>query len=214
MPSEERKKILQMVADGKINAEEAATLMRALDESAEDEIEVIQTEAGSRRRPEPVEGSGASDAPEFDEVRKRAMRLAAIPLWTGVILTVISAWVMFAVQRNAGYNFWFFCLAMPLVLGILLIVMGAGSRSSRWLYVNVDRTRQADWPRNITIAFPLPLGLAAWFIRNFGSQIEGLKHTNVDDVVRAISMAKTMDDPLIIHVDDSDDGERVQVFIG
>ena len=37
MSSEERRKILQMVADGKISAEEAATLMRALDEPTEDE---------------------------------------------------------------------------------------------------------------------------------------------------------------------------------
>lgn len=34
MSSEERRKILQMVADGKISAEEAATLMRALEEEA------------------------------------------------------------------------------------------------------------------------------------------------------------------------------------
>ena len=34
MSSEERRKILQMVADGKISAEEAATLMRTLDEDS------------------------------------------------------------------------------------------------------------------------------------------------------------------------------------
>ncbi len=47
MSAEERKKILQMVADGKISAEEAATLMRALDEPAEEEIEVIEAAPGS-----------------------------------------------------------------------------------------------------------------------------------------------------------------------
>ena len=43
MSSEERRKILQMVVDEKITAEEAATLMRALDEPAEDEIEDFET---------------------------------------------------------------------------------------------------------------------------------------------------------------------------
>lgn len=205
MSSEERRKILQMVADGKISAQEAAALMRALDESAGDEIEVLPTEAGSNSR---------SDAPEFDQVRKRAMRFAAIPLWIGIIVTVFAAWGMFAIQNNSGYNFWFFCLAMPLMLGILLIALGAGARNARWLYVNVDRSHQDEWPRNITIAFPLPLGLAGWFLQTFGSRIEGLKHTNVDDVIQAISLAKTMDEPLIVNVDDTDDGERVQVFIG
>ena len=206
MSAEERKKILQMVADGKISAEEAATLMRALDESAEEETEVLPTMAD----PEPEK----TDARDFEEVRKRARRFAMVPLWAGVFITVFSAWAMLAIQQSAGYNFWFFCLGIPLLLGILLIALGAGGQTSRWLYVNVDRTHQPDWPRNITIAFPLPLGLASWFLRNFGTHIEGLKHTNVDEVINAISMAKNIDEPLIVNVDDTEGGERVQVFIG
>jgi len=205
MSAEERRKILQMVADGKISAEEAATLMRSLEESAEEEIEVIEAESGS--------GGAGSDAQEFDQVRRRAMRFAMIPLWVGVILTVLSAWWMYSVQKNAGLNFWFFCLSMPFLLGILLIALGAGSGSSRWLYVNVDRSHQADWPKNITIALPLPLGLVGWFLKNFGSHIEGLKKTTIDEVLMAVSLAKSVTEPLIIHVDD-DGGERVQVFIG
>ena len=205
MSAEERRKILQMVADGKISAEEAAALMRSLEESAEEEIEVIEAESGS--------GGAGSGAAEFDQVRRRAMRFAMIPLWVGVILTVLSAWWMYSVQQNAGLNFWFFCLSMPFLLGILLIALGAGSGSSRWLYVNVDRSHQADWPKNITIALPLPLGLVGWFLKNFGSHIEGLKKTTIDEVLMAVSMAKSVTEPLIIHVDD-DGGERVQVFIG
>lgn len=212
MSSEERRKILQMVADGKISAEEAATLMRALDESGEEsdsgEPEVI--EIG------PVTGGERSEAPEIDEVRMRAHRFSGAFLWIGVLMTVFIAWWMFSVQQNSGLNFWFYCLGMPLTLGIMLIALGAGSRTSRWLYVNVDRTRSKDQdgPRRISLAFPLPLGFAAWFIRTFGSRIEGLKNTNVDDVVTAISLAKNVRDPLIVHVDDSDSGEHVQVFIG
>ena len=206
MSSEERKKILQMVADGKISAEEAATLMRALDEAAADDIEVLGTASDF--------GYERSDAPEFEQVRRRAMRFALIPLWIGIAFTVLSAWWMFSIQQRAGLNFWFFCMSMPFVLGILLIVMGAGSRVSRWIYINVDRSNQNEWPRNITIALPLPLGLVSWFLKNFGSHIEGLKRTTIDEVIMAISMAKSITEPLIINVDDSDDGEKVQVFIG
>jgi hypothetical protein len=205
MSSEERKKILQMVADGRITADEAATLMRALEQTPEED-QVLEPEAGSRSR--------ANAEPEFEEVRNRAMRLAVIPLWIGILVTVVSAWGMFAIQQNAGYNFWFFSLTVPLLLGIFLITLGAGSRTSRWIYLNVDRSQRNDWPRNITLAFPLPLGLAGWFLQNFGSYIGGLKHTNVDEVVQAISMAKSIKEPLIINVDDAEDGERVQVFIG
>jgi hypothetical protein len=205
MSAEERKKILQMVADGKISAEEAATLMRALDEPVEEEIEVIEAVPGS--------GGAGSGAAEFEEVRRRAMRFAVIPLWVGIILTVLSSWWMYSIQQNSGLNFWFFCMTMPFLFGILLIVLGAGSRSSRWLYVNVDRSQRADWPKNITIALPLPLGLVGWFLRNFGSYIEGLDRTTIDEVLMTISMAKSLTEPLIVNVDD-DGGERVQVFIG
>lgn len=206
MSSEERRKILQLVADGKISADEAANLMRTLDETAEEEIEVI--EAG------PAAGGERSDSSDFEEVRRRAMRWAMIPLWGGVLFTVLSAWGMYSIQQNTGYTFWFFCLGMPLLLGVLLIVLGAGGIGSRWLYVNVDRTRARDWPKNITIALPLPLGLVSWFLKNFGSHIEGLKKTTVDEVIMAISLTKAVKEPLIVNVDDDKDGERVQVFIG
>ncbi|MCB0100589.1 MAG: hypothetical protein H6635_16990 [Anaerolineales bacterium] len=213
MSSEERSKILQMVVDGKISAEEAASLMRALDESVEEETDSAEPEVLEF---ESVSSGERSDAPEIDEVRRRAHRFSSAFLWIGILVTVFIAWWMFGIQQNAGLNFWFFCLGMPLTFGILLIAMGAGSKTSRWLYVNVDRTRSKDpgGPRKISLAFPLPLGFAGWFIRNFGSRIEGLKNTNVDDVVNAIAMTKDMTDPLIVHVDDADDGERVQVFIG
>jgi len=202
MSTEERRKILQMVADGKISAEEAATLMRTLEESAEVEMDVLEAVSGS--------GGAGSGAAEFDQVRERAKFFALIPLWGGVILTVFSAWWMYSIQQNAGLNFWFFCVFMLFLLGVLLIAV---SGSARWLYVNVDRSQRADWPKNITIALPLPLGLVGWFLKNFGSHIDGLKKTTIDEVLMAVSTAKLVTEPLIIHVDD-DGGERVQVFIG
>ena len=104
MSSEERKKILQMVEEGKISAGDAASLMRALDadaDPAEAEMEVIQTEA----------------SPGFEEARllslkrsrSRARRFAMIPLWIGVFVTVLSAWGIYSIQQSAGMNFWFFC---------------------------------------------------------------------------------------------------------
>jgi hypothetical protein len=207
MSAEERRKILQMVADGRINAEEAATLMRSLEEPADEDLQVIDPGSG------PGEHEANIPAPEFDRVRERARIFALIPLWGGVVLTVLSAWWMFSIQQHAGLNFWFFCVSMLFLFGILLIALGAGGRSTRWLYVNVDRSYQAEWPKNITIALPLPLGLVGWFLKNFGSHIEGLKRTTIDEVLMALSMAKSVTEPLIIHADD-DGGERVQVYIG
>lgn len=211
MSSEERRKILQMVADGKISAEEAATLMRALEDEPETpSAESALIEVG------PGFGGERSEAPELEEVRRRAGRFSGAFLWIGILFTVFSAWAMFGIQQNAGLNFWFYCMTMPLVLGIMLIALGAKSKTSRWLYVNVDRSQSKDddGPRHISLAFPLPLSFVSWFIRTFGSRIENLKDKNLDAVADVIMMAKDMTEPLVVHVDDDDDGTKVQVFIG
>lgn len=209
MSSEERKKILQMVEEGKISAQEAANLMRALDadtDPVQAETDIFQTEAAS--------GYKGSDAPEFEEVRSRARRFAMIPLWTGVFVAVMSAWGIYSIQQSAGMNFWFFCLMVPLLLGVLLIALGAGGQNSKWLYVNVDRRNAHEWPQNITLGFPLPLGLTAWFLRNFGHNIRGMGKTNVDDIIQILDATGKTNAPLIINANDNKDGEHVQVYIG
>jgi hypothetical protein len=207
MSSEERKKILQMVEEGKISAEQAASLMRALDEdAAEAGVEVFETGTSS--------GDERADASHFEEVKSRARRFAMIPLWIGVFISVVSAWALYSVQQAAGVNFWFFCLLVPLLFGVLLIALGAGGQSSKWLYVNVDRRNAEDWPRNITLGFPLPFGLTAWFLRNFGHNIRGMQNTNVDDIIQILDATGKSDAPLIINANDSEDGEHVQVYIG
>ena len=213
MSAEERKKILQMVEEGKISAEQAASLMRALETDAypaEPEVEVIQTGAA------PGVSSEQVHAPEFEQVKARARRLAMIPLWAGVFITVLSAWALYGIQQNAGMNFWFYLMLLPLMLGVLLIALGAGGRTSRWIYIDVDRrnARRGDGPRHITLALPLPLGVLSWFLRTFGNSIHGMNRGKVDGIIQMLEITKTSGEPLIVNVDDRDDGERVQIFIG
>ena len=209
MSVEERRKLLQMVQDGKISAEQAASLMRALDADAdpsEADVEVIEQGAGF--------GGDPSDAPEFEAIKARARRFAMIPLWIGVALTVLSAWAIYSVQQSSGMNFWFFFLMIPLLIGVLFIALGASGQSSRWLYVNVDRRNAHDGPRNITLGFPLPLGLTAWFLRTFGHNMRGMKNTNVDEIIQILDATGKSGAPLIINANDNEDGEHVQVYIG
>jgi len=206
MSSDEQKQILKMVEDGKISADEAMTLIRALEKTpAEDEIEVIETGAGPNQE--------RSASPDFEEVKARARRFAMIPLWIGVAFTVLGAYWMYALVQNANYGFWFFFAWFPLLLGILLVALSAGGMNSRWLYVNVDQ-EIGEWPQHITLGFPIPLGIIGWSLRNFGHFIPGMDKTNVDEVLMALSMAKNLDEPLIVNVDEGDHGERVQVYIG
>ena len=213
MSAEERRKILQMVHDGKISAEQAASLMRALDEEpdpTEPEVEVIEAPTN------PIGGGSTTpvDAPEFEEVKRRARRFAMIPLWIGVAITVLSAWGLYSVQQSAGMNFWFFLLVIPLLIGVVLIALGASGQSTRWIYVNVDRRNAKEGPRNITLGFPLPLGLTAWVLRNFGHNMRGMENTNVDEIIQILDATGKSGAPLIINANDNEDGEHVQVYIG
>ena len=206
MSSDEQKQILKMVEDGVITAEEAMKLIKALEETpAEGESEVV--EAGA----EP--GPGRSVPLDFEEVKARAQRFAMLPVWIGVAFTVLGAYWMYTLVRNANYDFWFFCAWFPLLLGILLVAISAGGMNSRWLYLNVNQ-QQGEWPEHITLGFPIPLGIIGWFLRNFGHYIRGMDKTNVDEILMALSMANHLDEPLIVDVDEGDHGEQVQVYIG
>jgi hypothetical protein len=212
MSSEEKKKILQMVEDGKVTAEEAMTLIKAIEEnSVEDEVEVLEAEAffGDDT------GSSAerSAAPEFEEIKARAQKYIVIPLGIGIFLTVLSAYWMYTLIQNSNYGFWFVFAWFPLLVGILLVALSAGGLNSRWLYVNVDQ-QEGDWPQHITLGFPLPLGVIGWIMKNFGHFIRGMDNANVDRIIAMLSVTDGLDELLIINVDEGDHGEQVQVYIG
>ena len=213
MSSEERQHILKMVEDGKINADEAMKLMKALDESSM-EMEIIEAAPASSSGPEAESDSKKPNAPEFEEVAHRARRLWQIPLWIGVFTTVLAAYWMYILVSTANYGFWFYFAWLPLLLGILMIALFASSRTSRWLYVNVQQAEGSEGPRNITLGFPIPLGLASWFLRNFGNNIEGLRQANVDEIIELLSKGISAREPLIVNMDEAEHGEHVQVYIG
>ena len=194
-----------MVEDGKITAEEGMTLINALEESSvENEVEVF----------EPVAESGSTyDAPEFEEVKARARRYASIPLGVGIIVTVLASYWMFALTQNANYGFWFFCAWFPLLFGILLIALSASGVNSRWVYVDVHQA-QDEWPKRITIGLPIPFGLVSWGILNFGHYAGDINKVQMDAILEALDASKTLNEPLIVNVDEGDGGDRVQVYIG
>jgi hypothetical protein len=206
MSSEEQRRILKMVEDGKISADEAMILIRALEQdSPEAEVEVIEAAPGPRSEP--------TDAPEFEEVKERARRFAMIPLWIGVGFTVLFAGLMYWAMQSSGFGFWFYCLTFPFLLGVLLIALSAGGMSTRWLFVDV-RQKPGEKPERITLGFPAPLGLVSWFMRNFGHHIQGMDREKAEQIAEMIKMTASSKLPLIVNAQDDEDGERVMVYIG
>jgi hypothetical protein len=202
MTDSERQQVLKMVEDGKITAEEGLKLMQALDEdSTAEEIEIV--EAGQ------AAGQVKSD-PDFDHKLDRFRRLWMIPLGAGILLTVASAWWMYAALQSSGLGFWFYFSWLPFLLGVALVAIGFDSRTSRWIYVDVQQ-KPGETPQRILISFPL--SPVTWLVSLFGSYIPAEQKGAVDDVMRAIFKSTKSDEPLLVDVHD-EDGQRVQVYIG
>lgn len=207
MSSEEQRRILKMVEDGKISADEAMTLIRALEQDAAEDAQMEVFDVPAYADTAPV------DAPEFEEVKARARRFAMIPLWIGVGITVLFAGLMYLAMQSSGFGFWFYCLTFPFLLGVFLIAISAGGMSSRWLFVDVHQ-KPGEKPERITLGFPAPLGLVGWFLRNFGHHIHGMDRAKADTIADMIKATASSKSPLIVNAQDDEDGERVMVYIG
>jgi len=215
MTNQERNQVLKMIEEGKITPEQGLTLMQALEQQGPD------AEPG----PAPVIAAVAEEAensssaqssepdPHIERLKRTARRLWQIPLWIGIFITVLSALGMYAIMRGPGMNFWFYFLLLPLLLGVAVTALATGSRAARWIYVDVHQ-QPGERPGHIFLGFPLPLKLTAWFLRTFGPMIPDLQKTNVDEIIQVIESGFNGKEPLVVHVDEGEGGERVQVYIG
>ncbi len=210
MSSEERKIILKMVEERKITAQQAAQLLKALDEPlTSGEMKPLDRGMPLEEQPDSRSARGGD---EFEQVRARAQRFASIPLWLGILITLLSAYGLFALVQRSNYGFGFFCAWLPLFFGTLLAALSASGPNTRWLYVNVDQ-RSGEWPAHITLGFPLPLGLASWLLRNFGHYLGSMERQRVEEML-SLWAAANVREPLIVNVEEGERGERVQVYIG
>ena len=61
---------------------------------------------------------------------------------------------------------------------------------------------------------PIPVTPAAWLLRTFGHRLPVLNETGVDELIMALGETTSPDNPLYVEVDDDEQGEKVQVYIG
>ncbi|MBI4732994.1 MAG: hypothetical protein HY781_12875 [Chloroflexi bacterium] len=214
MTEKEREQVLKMVEDGKISPEEGLKLMQVLDQDMPEDATPAPEAAASSGSEEPhSEPSGMETDPKIARIKSTARRFWQVPLWIGVGVIILSAAGMYGLIQAGHMNFWFYCLIAPLLLGVLVIAAAVGSRKARWIFVDVQQ-KPGEKPQRIFLGFPLPLKPAAWFLRTFGHKIDDLKKTNVDEVIQVIEAGFSGDEPLIVNVDEGEDGERVKVYIG
>jgi TRAP-type C4-dicarboxylate transport system permease small subunit len=120
---------------------------------------------------------------------------------------------MFWANQSQGISFWFACASMPLILGLLLIILATQSRTARWLYLRVEQPGH-EWPRIIQFGFPLPLGLTAWLLRFLRRRIPNLLDIDLDEMLSSLGRSATPENPFYVQVEDDEDGEKVEIYIG
>jgi hypothetical protein len=157
-----------------------------------------------------VDNPPAEPPPEAQKWR----RWWIIPLWVGVGLSVVGAVLLYAaVQSTGGVNFWFFCAGVPFTLGVLAIILAWQSRTSPWLHLRVQQA-PGESPQRIAISMPLPTRLIAWFLRTFGHKIPSMDGQDLDQIILAVGRNASPENPIYIQVDEGENGEKVEIYIG
>jgi MFS family permease len=192
--TEERLEILKMLESGQIGAEEAATLLAALDESP---------------ALEPAEVAAPALVPE-ERQENRWARFWIYPMMAGGVVLILGALVIGLVYATGAARGWSVCGWLPVLLGLGIVVLAIWTRRATWLHLRISK----EGKQKIAFSFPLPLTLAAWAVRIAQPFVPQLQETGVDDLIIALRDSAGQGEPLFIDVQDEEDGERVQIYIG
>jgi hypothetical protein len=157
---------------------------------------------------ERLEESGA-EAPAGERPPARAPHWEdwwLVPLALSIVVLAIGG-----LAASAG-GWWWACGGPALVVGATGVALSVISRGSPWVHLRI--TSRDSGARKLAISLPLPLRTVAGLLRVGGEWIPGLNRTSVDEVLLALDGNVSGVEPLHIVVDDEEDGERVEVYLG
>lgn len=230
-------KILKMIEDGEISPEQAAELLKNIgaNQPAQD-IEELDTlgilakiengeltadqgiglignaqdkHSGDQHQHESFNDANTSTPFISEEELDRWKRWWTIPLYVGVGIVILSTIWLNSAYQSSQFGFWFYCSWVPLLFGLLLMGLSWGSRSGPWIHVRVRGRKE-----RVAVSIPAPLKITGWALRNFGHFIPRLEKTSVDEIILALENTSKQNAPLYVQVDDGEEGEHVEVFIG
>lgn len=226
--SSERMHILEMIESGKISAEQGMQLIAALDSAEESEegpiLEAENSQADTATMPdtstgmEPTYSQAAPKSkpptpPHLPQEINKWRRFWVIPLAIGIAVTILSSYWMYTAQQASGIGFSFLCASLPFLIGLAILALAWKTRRGPWLHLRIQQ-KPGEHPQRIALSFPLPIRLAAWFLKRFGNRIEGLENTSLDEVILAVGDNTSPENPVYVQVDEGEDGEKVEIFIG
>jgi hypothetical protein len=191
---EERQQILQMINDGQINANQGAELLSALNGA--------ETTAGPEVEVEDRAAPAPDTLPKFDN-------LWLIPLGIGTAILIVGGMMLSSAYQAGGW-FLFVCGWPLLAIGLLVIIAAWFARIGPWVHVRI--THEQKNQRDIKIS--LPLNPAVFILKIIRPFVPRFKDTGIDEVLMSLKDNVNRDQPLVVDVNEAEDGERIQVVIG
>jgi hypothetical protein len=210
--SDERLEILEMIQQGKISSEEGLKLLEALTKSweAEDQ-EYLQAREEMLHPPTATESGDA--APEITtEEMDKWRQWWVIPFWIGVGITVLGGVLMYWGWSAQGIGLGFIASWIPFLIGLGVMALGWNSRTGPWIHIRILQ-KPGESPQKISLSFPIPIRFFAWSIKTFHRWIPDMPE-GVEGVLLALGDYSPGDSPLSINVEDEEDGEKVNIYIG
>jgi hypothetical protein len=189
----ERLQILKMLEAGRINAEEAEELLAALGSQSEAAVE--------------------TPAPTYEPAVPWERRWTGCWLYVmiaGGVVLLIGVMGMGLAYTSSAASGWLLCGWVPLLVGLAVVLLALWSRRATWLHLRISEGGK----HRMAFRFPLPLTLAAWVLRIAQPFIPQLQETGVDEVIFALRDSTSRGQPFTIDVQDDENGERVQIYIG
>lgn len=220
--SEERQQVLRMIADGKITPEEGSRLLAALSGGTPPELATPSTsteplpDAAQPEQAEPQqqaytpEQEVISPPPPIDTHIPDTSHWWQVPFWIGAALLVAGAFTLAGALSSGAICIVMLCGLPQLMIGILAVIVAWFARNGPWVHIRVKHSRPGE--RDVNLSVPLDLGVVA--VRVTEPFVPQMKKTGVDDVIVSMKDNVKKDQPLIIDVNDDDDGEHVQVIVG
>jgi hypothetical protein len=191
-------KVLQMIQDGTISAEEGARLLDALGQ----EPQSANQPTGETSSDEDAAVAAPVGPPSW------ARWAWVYPLAAGLGLLAVAGVFTGLVMRDGRQLGWLVCTLPPMVLGALVMALAWWSRSARWLHVRVR-----DGEKRINVSLPLPLRLAAWGVRLARPWVPQLQDTAVDELILSLAETDIQEGILAVEVNEGVD-EQVRVYLG
>ena len=214
MGDQAERRVLEMVEHGVLSAEEGLRLIDAMavgrtDVFYDDEFAPDIEEVSAEDLLTPA----VTNVSEKELARmKQLKRWWIFPFALGLLFTILGAYWMSTSYSRSGFGWGFWMSWIPFLGGIFVVAVSFQSSRNVWLHVRIKQ-KQGDSPERISISLPIPLTFTQWFISKFGQKIPGLKEqplSETSDLLQKISP----DEPFYIQVNDTDEGQRVEVFIG